>query len=473
MPMDVSKKIEEQRKLLEAGNPKIDISRACRIEDGIQRIQDEEELGLIRLFEKKAKNLSICFFVPASGSGSRMFSFLYDFLKAQGDQSSEELTQHFLNKIESFAFYNKLPQRLKDDIATGDFNFEELIEYLLEKEGLSFSNLPKGLIPFHSYGSFMITPIQEHLIQGYYLGGNECTFHFTINENYKTQILKNKEILEEFTGLKYNLDWSIQDPTTNSVAFNENLTPLEIDGKVVTRPSGHGALLHNLNSIDSDIVFIRNIDNIQHSDKSETSIRTRKLLGAKLIDFRESVKQILQGLEIDFEVTEKIDFLNHTFNLRLSDEQITDKEFMKSYLNRPMRICGMVVNEGQPGGGPFWVKNSNGIEQRQIIEKAQLSTQTDQLKLVTRSTHFNPNEIVCYLKDYKGNKFNLLDFANSEQYFVVKKKMNGQDITFIENPGLWNGGMANWLTLFYEIDAKCFSPVKTVLDLLKKPHLED
>jgi hypothetical protein len=306
----------------------------------------------------------------------------------------------------------------------------------------------------------------EHLVQGALIGGHESNFHFTINPKFKAEIVSSIEKIK--TEQKIQYDFSVQDKATNSIAFNLDYSvALDKNGNNIERPAGHGTLIHNLNVIDSDIIFIRNIDNIQHQQKALTSTITRKALAAILLDFQKSVFNILKKGEINYnEITE----LNSTYKLNFTDDQLKDSEFVTNHLNRPIRICGMVKNEGEPGGGPFWVIDKTGLEKRQIIEKSQISDDNTQLKLMEKATHFNPVELICAVKDFKGEKFNLLDFVNEDEYFIVNKTQNGKEIKYIEQAGLWNGAMSNWITLFYEIDSDCFSPVKTVLDLLNPLH---
>lgn len=469
----MEEKINEQKELLKKGNPVINISRACRINDGIIALEPQEYAEISKPSPSIFSDSTVTFFIPASGSGSRMFGFLHEFLGENVSENAFENAENFVNNLPKFAFHNKLPYDLKQELKNGTFNFEGLIRYILEKDGLGFAFLPKGLIPFHRYQNFIVTPFQEHLMQGEKIANGKSNFHFTINAEFEKEIVSNIKILEAISGMNFNVTFSEQSEETNSIAFKKNdLEPLIQNENVVTRPAGHGALINNLNSIESDIIFIRNIDNIQHQNKAENSILTRKALAYKLKQFQNLVFELLTAIETNKDFHALAIELNQRFDLKMDDSKIKDADYLLHYFNRPIRVCGMVLNRGQAGGGPFWVKDNEGNERRQIIEKSQISNKTEQVKLLMHSTHFNPVEIVCGVKDFKGKKFNLLNFTDESQYFVVEKIHHGTPVTYIELPGLWNGGMAGWLTLFVEINHTCFSPVKNVLDLLQDLHTE-
>jgi hypothetical protein len=467
-------KTKKELEQINKGNPKITLRRACRINDGIELLSKNEIQKLVTEFDKSKNQLDITFFTPASGSGSRMFGALYDFLDDANisNQKILEFVELILHKIESFPFYNYLPQSYKKSLENGDIDINELIKFILYEEGLNYGQMPKGLIPFHTYGEFIINPFQEQILQGVKIANEEAKFHFTINPTFKNNIDESIKILKQITGLDFTFSFSEQQTHTHSIAFTEDNKVAEINNEPILRPSGHGALLDNLNNINSDIIFIKNIDNIQHSNQAKKSISTKKGLAGLLIDFQSKVKSLL--LEIDENSDNFIKStsnLNKSFNLKLSQNQLSDKQYLFNFFNRPIRICGMVKNEGQAGGGPFWVEDSNGQVTKQIIEKSQIDPK--QRSIMLHATHFNPVDIVCWMKDYKGHKFDLNNYSNQDLYFIVNKTQFGIPIKYIEKPGLWNGGMYNWLTLFYEIDSNCFSPVKTVLDLLKPLHQED
>ena len=471
--MSLEATIQNQLDKISQGNPAMNVVKPCRLNDGINQLSNSDETKYINYFEKHKNTKKITFFIPASGSGSRMFGALYNYIDNPTLANTEtiEFIEQLLNNIQSFSFYNKLPQQFKDSLKAGQINIEALINFLLFKDGLNFGDSPKGLIPFHLYGKFIINPFQEHILQGTKIAGEKANFHFTINAKFEKDINHSIQILKEVTGIDFSSSFSEQSPNTHSTAFtNTNQIALNSDNSPILRPSGHGALIHNLNSIDSDLIFIKNIDNIQHYNKAKTALSTKKALGGLLLSFQKDVFTILNNLDQpDWQAL--VYQLNTTYQLKIEDKNLTNKSWITNYLNRPIRVCGMVKNEGQSGGGPFWTKDKNGIISKQIIEKAQFSP--NQFSIMLHATHFNPVDIVCSVKTHKNTKFNLLDFVNNDLYFIVNKTQNGQNIKYIENPGLWNGGMYNWLTLFYEIKSDCFSPVKTVLDLLKPLHQEE
>lgn len=464
--------IRQQKEKILKGNPTIELMGSCRIDNGIGLLSEESKKRAIHQFEQTRPGLNISFFIPSSGSGSRMFGSAYEFLnKDKPSERSIEFVEHLINSIETFAFYNKLSQELKDDLKAGTVEIEPFLKHLLLPNGFNFGNRPKGLIPFHRYGKFVINPFQEHILQGAEVGGEKSHFHFTINERFQEDIQHSIKILREITGIDFYFDFSIQSESSNAIAFDEDGAPVyDQDGNLISRPAGHGALIENLNQIDSDLIFIRNIDNVQHQEHATNSAETRKMLGGVLLDFQSRVFNILHTIDAHSDYLEAIRSLNIDFDLKLREEDLKNPELLHEYLNRPIRICGMVKNEGQPGGGPFWVADKAGRPSRQIVEKSQISGKNEQLNMLIKSTHFNPVEIICAPKNYRGEKFDLEGFRDQEQYFIVKKDHKGTPVQFIEQPGLWNGGMYHWNTLFFEIGSECFSPVKTVLDLLKPLH---
>lgn len=470
--MELADKIDIQKEKIKIGNPKIELLGSCRIDNGIASLPKNEENKAIDYFNNAFDQLNISFFIPSSGSGSRMFGAAYDFIKSANPcEETIEFIEHLINSIEEFAFYNKLPQRTKDDLKTGAIDIESFLKLILYEEGFDFGNRPKGLIPFHRYGNFIINPFQEHILQGTRIGGEKTRFHFTINSRFEEEIKHSIKILKEITGIDFFFEFSVQDEATNSIAFDMDGNVVYNDqGELITRPAGHGTLISNLNGIDADLILIRNIDNVQHQDHANASLRSRKMLAGVLLEFQSKAFHILRQIDNGGDYLNELRALNERYDLKIPEEEFEHSETIKARLNRPTRICGMVRNEGQPGGGPFWVKGEDGQPKRQIVEKSQISSKSSQLTMLIKSTHFNPVEIICAPKNYKGEKFDLTAFKDESQYFIVEKTQKGKPVRFIEHPGLWNGGMAHWNTLFYEIENNCFSPVKTVLDLLKEAH---
>ena len=456
-------KIQSQKEKVMGAHPEVELVSPCKLGEGILQVNSTERNYLINLFEKE--NFSSCFFIPASGSGSRMFQFLFDFLEEPNEDNRSKV-EKFLNHITDFAFFQQLPIEVRKKLKTHDLDLDEFVSYLLKGHGMGYGDLPKGLIPFHKTDPFILTPFQEQILQGVKMKEENVSFHFTVQSKFEAAIEKGIHQAQGLTGQTYDVSFSDQDKDTNAIAFKEDGEPFMFeDGGILDRPAGHGALLENLNQINSDLIFIKNIDNVQHLSKSNEAIENWKMLGGGIIEFKNEVRKWLKNPSFsDFEA----------LNLRyqLYDPSIIGEltiNEMKNLLNRPTRVCGMVRNEGQSGGGPFWVKD-NGISTKQIIEKAQITMRRKQYRLMVQSTYFNPVMIVAYTKDIDGNKFDLQEFKDDSKFFVVKKKYRGQDIKFTELPGLWNGSMAHWNTIFVEIPSTTFSPVKTVLDLLEDAH---
>lgn len=470
--MHLENKIEIQRKKLLEGNPYINLSDSCTIGNGIIQLAPEEKSKFSAFFSERKNELDLCFFVPASGSGSRMFTALYEFLNDPSNKEAEKVVDELIGNLEALALSRYLSDDWKEKINDNNgFDKSTFVEYLLTNKGLDLGNLPKGLIPFHIYENYITNPFQEHLIQGTEIGDTSSLFHFTINQQFEAEIESQIKKLERREHLNFNREFSEQDPSTDSIAFTEDLEPaFDEDGVIITRPAGHGALINNLNTIDADLIFTRNIDNVQHLTKAEISTETRRFLAGLLLEFQSDVNNVLKKIERGDAFSSSVSALNDKYDLRIPESIFADEQFMQHHLSRPMRVCGMVRNEGAPGGGPFWVKEGDTVG-RQIIEKSQISEDPAQLKLLESATHFNPVELVCAVRDHHGNKFDLTEFVNSDQYFIVHKTQAGRSIRYIELPGLWNGAMANWLTLFVEIESACFSPVKTVMDLLVAAHV--
>lgn len=453
--------ILKQKEHIFIGVPVLDVVRPCRIDDGIIQLTSEEEIQFKLRFELLHKHLS--FFIPASGSGSRMFQFLYDYLN-QTTETNQAQTEQFIRRISSFAFYKSFPAEVKEKVENFTWSIEDLIAYVLGEYGLNFGLYPKGLIPFHSLGPFILNPFQEQLIQGSNLVKRPIDFHFTIQSKFEKHFQSAIHSLSEMTGDEYSVTYSEQDPNTNSYAFySDGTLALGDDGEPIRRPAGHGTLLTNLASIKSDYVLVKNIDNLQHFSQSDASTAQWKILVGLLDELKEAFS-ILENQPslVEFEL------LNKRFQFLPENELKSEAELIH-LISRPMRVCGMVRNEGQPGGGPFYVQK-NGETRKQIVEKVQLANTDKVNALLMQSTHFNPVMMVLDFKDSQGNAYDLTNFAEEDSYFVVEKNHQGKTIQFIEQPGLWNGGMSNWNTIFIEIPNDVFTPVKTVLDLLQPSH---
>lgn len=460
-------RIAEQLKKIKGGNPEVELIAPCKRNEGIVACSENEKTAFIHKWN--TTDLNSTFFIPASGSGSRMFQFLYDFL-SEPTESNRGETERFLNHITDFAFYEKLPLKYREELETYNIDLDEFVSFLLNSDGMNLGNYPKGLIPFHRSGPFILNAFQDQVLQGLRVKEKNTSFHFTINPLFEKQITNCIENIEGVTGQDYQVSFSYQDKNSDAIPLTEDDKPIVLDdNEVLQRPAGHGALLPNLNAIDSDVIFLKNIDNIQQIDKSDGSIESLKFIGGILISFKEERNELLDNPN-----SEGFKILNKKYQFLTEDESLKDfsNEEIIEILNRPIRVCGMVRNEGQPGGGPFWVKN-NGVVSKQIVEKAQITMKGEQYRLMVQSSYFNPVLIAAHAKDKDGNNFDLSEYRDDSKYFVVKKNYKGQPIKFCEEPGLWNGSMSDWISVFVEVPSNAFSPVKTVLDLLQDSHRDE
>jgi hypothetical protein len=453
--------IFEQREKIKNGNPVLSLNRPCKIGDGIVVLSEQENLAHRSYFENSKKTCAL--FIPASGSGSRMFQFLYDYLLEPNEYTRGQV-EKFLVNAPSFAFFPKLPKEMQQAVLDLTVDISSFVNFLLEKDGLNFGALPKGLIPFHHAVPFILNPFQEHLLQGKQID-DEMTFHFTIQPSFEAQIIESINQLEKLSSVASSLKFSVQDSKTDAFVFDDSLALVKNETKgLLRRPAGHGALLPNLQSLDEQLIFVKNIDNVQIYNKSLKSTNVFKVLGGLLLSIKDQLKQAFEQNDL-----EKLSSISKEYFL-FSEEEIRSCRYsIESLVKRPIRVCGMVKNEGQPGGGPYFV-DINGILTKQIVEKAQISSDASHQQLLFRGTHFNPVFMVLDFHDFNGEKFNLVDFRNDNHYFLVEKSQKGKHIRFIEEPGLWNGSMENWISIFVEIPSDVFSPVKTVLDLLDDSH---
>jgi len=456
----------------------IEITKPAVIGDGIVRFNTDEENIYIEKYDSAINLFEVTKFVPASGAASRMFKDLLTEYSEIEKKNNKDLNQYEysykLNQnLTRFAFYEEL------NSICDSMNIKEILKSLLFEPGLNYSKLPKGLIKFHKYKDSSRTAFEEHLVEaGEYIGGESgnCSIDFTVPSEYISVIEEYIEAIKydyQQGYIKYNLSYSLQNPATDTIAVDMNNDPVLNElGELIFRPAGHGALIENLNSIDSDIIFIKNIDNVTTEKYLQETVRYKKILGGYLISVINQINEILSELEnsnLEISRINKIkQFCNDKLEIEIKEE--TDFELLIEILNRPVRVCGVVKNEGEPGGGPFWV-NSNGNISKQIVESAQVDMTSDKQKEIwNSSTHFNPVDIVCSVRDYKGNKFDLKEYVDSYAGIITKKSVDGKEIKALELPGLWNGAMAEWITLFVEVPLITFNPVKTVFDLLKEEH---
>ncbi|MDC7224718.1 MAG: DUF4301 family protein [Spirochaetales bacterium] len=460
---------------LKKGAEPADLVRAAVVDDGILKLNEEQAVELEKIWESQKGNYSFEKFVPASGAATRMFKEFFAYLEEGTETGS---VRKFFDNLEDFSFYPDLgikgePEKDEEKWA--------LLSFLLGKEGWNWGSLPKGMLPFHREDGRALTPFEDHLREGALCAGEgEVNIHFTVSPQHKELFLKKQEeivpLLEEKYALKYNLSYSFQEPGTDTPALDEKgeLFRKE-DGSLLMRPGGHGSLIRNLNSLDRDIIFLKNIDNVGSGSYKELSARWFRIFGALLIKAKEELAQAEENLrqrpdESSHEAACKV--LHRWGGIDSCDRE--DTRTLLKRLNRPVRICGMVKNDGDTGGGPFWIIDGKGNCSLQVVESAQIDKGREGTEEKLKGiTHFNPVFIACSPKDCHGEKLDLEEYVDRNAFFTVEKSLNGRPLKALEHPGLWNGSMAFWNTTFVEIPAKCFNPVKSLPDLLQKAHLPE
>ncbi|MBR4146272.1 MAG: DUF4301 family protein [Bacteroidales bacterium] len=483
--------VNQQVAQLKRGTAYVQLVRAATIGDGIIRMTDDQVKQMTDAFEEDREYYQFTKFVPASGAASRMFKDLFAFMDSGVDI---KFTDIFFAHIHCFAFSSDLEktcQRLYGtsiDALVNDNRKVDVVKALLTDDGLSYGKLPKALLKFHHYDGFDRLALEEHLVEAArYAASNDgvARLHFTVSPEHEflfTETVRNlKFAYEAKYGVRYEISYSCQKPSTDTVAIDDegNLFR-EKDGKLLFRPGGHGALIENLNDLGQEIVFIKNIDNIVPETRMETTVTYKKALAGMLLRLQQLTFEYLEMLDegglTEDDLKEIMSFAKEQLHLDIPDfvnayEPMEKIDFLYDRLNRPMRICGMVKNEGEPGGGPFWVRNNNDEVSLQIIESSQINHgKEDQEAIFKGATHFNPVDLVCGCWNYKGEAFNLTDYVDPSTGFVSSKSKDGRELKALELPGLWNGAMADWITLFVEVPIETFNPVKTVNDLLKPMH---
>ena len=493
------KTIESQIEKFRTGFPPIGLVTPAVPGKGINHLSREETEYYAEIFQKAVEDLKVIKFIPASGAASRMFKDLFEFLN-EPDVGSFEPERHpavndLIQGLDKLALTPDLQEVFKsrgkdlESLISGK-NYREIVEAVLLKGGLNYGQLPKGLIRFHRYGKENRTPVEEHLVEGAaYCRSRDGTvrIHFTVSDEHLDgfiDLLNQKQSgYEERFGVSYQIDFSIQRSYTDTIAVDmENKPFRDAEGKLFFRPGGHGALLANLNELDTDLVFIKNIDNISPDRLKPVTFLYKKALAGLLIEYQKKVFGLLkelQGTKIGETLLEEAEqFLLKQLNLHPSEEYGNMKsmkqrlDYVRTRLNRPIRICGMVKNEGEPGGGPFWTRNADGSVSLQVVEASQIDfTIPAQAAIVKSATHFNPVDLVCGIRDYKGFAFNLQKFVDPNTGYISTKSQDGKMLKAQELPGLWNGAMADWITVFVEVPMETFNPVKTLNDLLRPQHI--
>ena len=422
-----------------------------------------------------------------------MFKNMFEFLGGDHNEPQTDFEKKFFSQIEHFAFYNDLNEAClrnqgKDIpalLAAGEY--KAVAANLLEAAGLNYGALPKGLLKFHKYEDGARTPLEEHLVEGalYAAGADgQVNVHFTVSPEHRALFEKLvAEKAEKYAakyGVTYHVSFSEQKPSTDTVAADMDNHPFRDEkGRLVFRPGGHGALIENLNDLDADIIFVKNIDNAVPDRLKDDTVTYKQLIAGVLVTLQERAFEYLRlidsGKYTHEQIEEMIRFVQQELYCRRSDiKNLEDADlvlYLKSKLNRPMRVCGMVKNVGEPGGGPFLAYNQDGTVSLQILESSQIDMKDPAKKaMFEKGTHFNPVDLVCAVRDYKGNKFDLTKYVDPNTGFISYKSKNGKDLKALELPGLWNGSMSDWNTVFVEVPLSTFNPVKTVNDLLREQH---
>ena len=451
--------IETQLHEFETGFPFLRLEAAAAIGRGIVAPDADERKDFIAAWENyKAEGHRIVKFVPASGAASRMFKNIFAFVDGENDVPTTDFEKKYFDEIERFAFYDALDavcvknegKGIRALIAEG--NYKAVAANMLSKDGLNYGQLPKGMLLFHKYDEGARTPMEEHLVEGalYAASKGESHVHFTVSHEhmdfFRQKVAEKADGFAQKYGVSYDITFSEQKPSTDTIAANPDNTPFrESDGSLLFRPGGHGALIENLNEIDADVIFIKNIDNV--------------------------VPDRLKPETVEWKQTEIAQFVEKCLCVDPKNNKV-DADYLRSKLDRPMRVCGVVKNVGEPGGGPFLTYNQDGTVSLQILESSQIDTKNEEyMKMFTQGTHFNPVDLVCAVRDYKGKPYDLPKFVDKSTGFISSKSKSGKELKALELPGLWNGAMSNWSTVFVEVPLGTFNPVKTVNDLLREQAL--
>ena len=485
--------IKDQLEYFKNGFPYLLLQASASTEKGIMQIPENEQSFYLDVWTNYLEeNKTIVKFVPASGAASRMFKDLFEFIDSPETEPNTPFLKTFFENIMKFAFYYPLQIACMENenrtiqILIKLKEYKRILKNLLFEPGLNYGSLSKGLLLFHRCLEDERTAMEEHLVEGALYAcsaSREVKIHFTVSPEHRKRFMqiaeeKKLEYAEQFN-MSFHIDFSEQKPSTDTIAADSENQPFRYNGKLVFRPGGHGALIENLNDISADVIFIKNIDNVIPDRIKDLMVHYKKLLAGVLINYQKKIFDFLNiidsGRYEHAELIEMLYFLQNELCIKNPQtKMLEDAElalYIKSKLNRPLRVCGMVRNQGEPGGGPFLVINSDGTISLQILESLQIDLNNPKMKqLYERGTHFNPVDLVCSLKNYRGKSFDLLDYVDFSRYFITEKSQNGTPLKAIENPGLWNGAMSDWLTVFVAVPLSTFSPVKTVNDLLRKEH---
>ena len=487
--------IEGQLKRFETGFPWLKLNAAATVGHGITRLDAKQQTQCIRVWKEfQSGGATIEKFQPASGAASRMFKNLFAFINEGKSAPDTDFERRFFAEVTQFAFYAQLNKtcvnlyqsNVSELTAAG--RYADVLKALLLPEGMNYGSLPKALLKFHRAAAGTVhTPLEEHLEEGAQYAADvnrRVSIHFTVSpehrEGFEKLIKAKVPLMEKVWGVKYDITLSEQQASTDTIAVNMDNTPYrDGSGKLLFRPAGHGALLQNLNERDADVVFIKNVDNVVPLRLRSVSTRYKKVIGGYLVLVQRQLKKYLEMLEAgDVNTADLKAMLRYAEQtLCISDKATGEMDdaalaaWLRGKFNRPIRVCGVVANEGEPGGGPYLAYNADGSSSPQILESAQINPDdAAAVEMMKAGTHFNPVDLVCYIKDYKGIKFDLRKFVDPETGFISVKSKDGVDIKALELPGLWNGSMSDWNTVFVEVPIDTFNPVKTVNDLLRRSH---
>lgn len=483
----------EEVRHLRDGFPYLKVQGAATVGNGILSLDESKCDYYVKLWDKYlGTDAKVVKMVPASGAASRMFKNLFSFVSGESDKPDSAFVIDFFDGLHEFAFFDELNNKClslygKDvDMLISEGGYRDVVKALIDPEGLNYGQLPKALLDFHSTADGVRTAMEEHLAEGtQYAAGDDGTVHvhFTISPEHKSlfedKVQKVCEDLSKKYGVRFDVSTSIQKPSTDTVALTSDNEVFRLDGNLFFRPGGHGALIENLSDIEADVIFLKNIDNVVPDSNREQTIRYKKVLGGILVEASAKISEYIGELSVGLPsrpvLNEMLDYLHDTLCVREDGAETMDNLELADYLmckfSRPLRVCGMVRNEGEPGGGPFLVYGADGTVSPQILESTQIDTTTDEGKrLLKESTHFNPVDIVCDTTDHTGEKYDLREYVDSDTGFISSKSVKGVDIKALELPGLWNGAMSDWNTIFVEVPGDTFNPVKTVNDLLRPAH---
>jgi hypothetical protein len=470
--------INRQLKVFTNNKGSLTVERPCTLGDGILKLDTEQRDKFIAKYKQDSPSRKIIKFIPASGAATRMFKHLY----AWDDPSFASLVNAFKKSFQDLPFLDLL----SDCFTAHNLSLKQLIkennwfkinELILESNGLGYGESPKGLIPFHKYLDHVRTAFEEHLAESksYVSVGGVTNIHFTVSGHAQKAIENflnaRKYMFENET--EFRLSYSVQSTDSDTIAVDEGHVPIrDEDDRLIFRPGGHGSLIKNLNQLDSDLIFIKNIDNILPENRQAQMVQHKMVLAGYALYLNDLRKELIGQLQMESADLDAIKSqVQNLFSVKFDGAFGLLREEVSLFLQRPIRVCGMVRNAGEPGGGPYWVKDNSGNERVQIVEKSQIDQDdAQQLKALNSSSHFNPVDIVCLPTDSEGNSLDLTEFVNPTTSFVSTKYSEGQVLKALEHPGLWNGAMADWLTVFIEVPSETFAPVKNINDLFRAEH---